>query len=43
MLPPVTVYALDSLSVDAMISSASSTSSTDFTAVYGRPAFFCCR
>lgn len=45
MLPPVRVYACEAPAVSyrSMISIASSTSSTGFTPVYGRPAALCCR
>jgi hypothetical protein len=44
-LPPVSVYAVDVLSVSylSMIASASRTSSIGLTPVYGRPAALCWR
>lgn len=45
MAPPVRVYTVDVLAVSyrSMTASASSTSSTGFTPVYGRPAALCWR
>ena len=45
IVPPVSVYALlvRSVSSRSISASASSTSATGFTPVYGRPSRLCCR